>query len=225
MYRVSNNGTTNERPAVAEIQVFSDPECSKEIVSTYVGESGYHCWYDSKGVYKDGSYAFDKKTDQFWSPNCTSCQKNEAWITFLTTENAECVTAENLGYKYYDLLMSGAWNHGITVELKMPDGSWKPVLTSQKGNLAKPLGITLYLYYLSLLFYLKILHFNVTYVLIFIVEGIHLKPVKPFPTLTLFMKGGNESLTYYGPRDLVNLVTFVNDGTEFFLQGSPKVGN
>ena len=39
------------------------------------------------------------------------------------------------------------------------------------------------------------------------------------------MKGGNESLTYYGPRDLTNLVSFVNDATEFFgMPSSPKVG-
>ena len=50
------------------------------------------------------------------------------------------------------------------------------------------------------------------------------KAVKTFPTVTLFMKGGNWSLTYFGPRDVTNLISFVNDATEP-IPPSPKVGN
>ena len=59
-----------------------------------------------------------------------------------------------------------------------------------------------------------------------ILESSQLKTVRPFPTLTLFIKGGNDSLVYYGPRDFVNLVTFVNDGIEYFERPPPpKVSN
>ena len=38
-----------------------------------------------------------------------------------------------------------------------------------------------------------------------------------YPTLTLIMAGGDESITYLGPTDLQSLVDFVNDET-----GRPK---
>ena len=38
-----------------------------------------------------------------------------------------------------------------------------------------------------------------------------------YPTLTLIMAGGDDSITYLGPTDLQSLVDFVNDET-----GRPK---
>ena len=45
-----------------------------------------------------------------------------------------------------------------------------------------------------------------------ITEGYQLKTIKPFPALTLFKKGGNGSIPYIGPKTVVDLEDFVNDG-------------
>lgn len=57
---------------------------------------------------------------------------------------------------------------------------------------------------------------------IFIDHSQH-KTIKSFPTLALFKKGTNESLTYFGPRDLGNLVTYLNDATDFYARPPSKV--
>ena len=53
---------------------------------------------------------------------------------------------------------------------------------------------------------------SITYNIICITEGYQLKTIKPFPTLTLFKKGGNGSIPYIGPKTVVDLEDFVNDG-------------
>ena len=89
--------------------------------------------------------AFDGNTGTSWRPQCPEqgggqCAKNEAWISFSTTEKVQCIIANELGHG------SGggtAWNNGITVELKNCDGSWNIVMQSHIDNSAssETLGI------------------------------------------------------------------------------------
>ena len=141
LYRVSNNGKTSQtQPEVYEMFVFSDQDCDKEIVSMYVNESGNTPGYDmgaSMTVWGDGSYAFDKDSKTYWRPQCETCKKSEAWITFQTHESAGCVRAPGLGEMIsYMCFGATCWNSGIAVELKMADGTWSSVMTSDKGNVA-----------------------------------------------------------------------------------------
>lgn len=149
LYRVSNNGPTSQKQAaVYEIFVFSDQECSNEIIPTYVNESGHSSGLDDKYVYSNGSAAFDKNSNTYWRAQCETCHKNEAWITFVTTESASCVRAPNLGMLHeYSCFGINCYDTGINVELKMDNGLWKSVMASDTGNQAK-LGKAIYLYYL-----------------------------------------------------------------------------
>ena len=113
LYRVSNNGQTRERPTVEEIRVFSDRLCQKEVVSTYVNESGHN---DGR----DGSKALDNNPDTHWRPQCGTCEKNEAWLIFSTAEEAKCINAIELGKGAGS---STTWNTGIEVELQNDDCS------------------------------------------------------------------------------------------------------
>ena len=159
LYRVSNNGpTSQEPPTVYEIYVYSDEGCSNEIVPTYVSDSGHKPGNDGDKVFSDGSAAFDKDMNTYWRPQCEKCHINEAWITFMTNENAGCVRAYSLGKKSSYMCFGGTcWDNGIKVELEMADGSWGSVMTSDTENTAKG-GIGIYLYYL---YCLKIDKFNV----------------------------------------------------------------
>ena len=139
VYRVSNNGPIGWRPAVQEVQAFLDQSCSKKAEAAYVDESGH---LSGSG---DGKAAFDGNTGTSWRPQCPEqsggqCAKNEAWITFSTTEEVQCIIANELGHG------SGggkAWNIGITVELKNCDGTWNIVMQSHIDNSAssETLGI------------------------------------------------------------------------------------
>ena len=137
-------------PHVEEVRVFSDKLCTKQIISTYVGESGHKPASGSTG---DGSVAFDKNSGTYWTPQCEPCNKHEAWLTFSTTENAGCVKAFNLGYKdYWECPEGTCWDDGLIVDLKMPDGSWSSVMTSRSGreaNMAKA-GMEIDICYISI---------------------------------------------------------------------------
>ena len=131
VYRVSNNGKTGWRPAVQEIQVFSDRVCSTKTLATYVDVSG------SRSGSHDGIAAFDDNIATEWRPQCSPCTKNEAWVIFTTNLEAKCINAGNLGRGPGG---HGSWNIGIYVELKNLYGSWGMVMESQSENIAK-LGI------------------------------------------------------------------------------------
>ena len=104
-----------------------------------MGESGH------RSAFEDGSTAFDNKGGTYWRPQCKPCNKNEAWLTFTTTEKAKCITAKNLGYGSNSWGFYG-WNNGIVVELRTFNGSWRSVMESNEGNSAF-LGIDLNLPY------------------------------------------------------------------------------
>ena len=126
-YRVSNNGLTTWRPWVPEVQVFSDQSCVTEIEATYVAESGHN---DNR----DGSLAFDGISATHWRPQCHPCETNVAWLTFSTTQEAQCVTASNLGRN--DGGDGQSWNGGILVELLNDERTWSIAMKSNTGNSA-----------------------------------------------------------------------------------------
>ena len=129
VYRVSNNGLTGWRPCVQEIQAFSDQGCSKKAVVTYLDESGHNCPNNPPEC--DGSAAFDGDTGTQWRPQCSPCEKKEAWVSFSTTEDAKCIIAYNLGKGEAG---GKSWNNGIIVELQNPDGSWRILIESSHEN-------------------------------------------------------------------------------------------
>ena len=112
-----------------DIQVFSDPSCSNEIPATYVAESGHH------SEQPDGSAAFDDISGTKWRPQCAACNAMSAWVTFLTSSQAHCVKANNLG--------KGAggtaepWNGEIVVDVHNSEqNQWIPAMKSDSGNIA-----------------------------------------------------------------------------------------
>ena len=123
IYRVSNNVYTPWRPTVSTIRAYSDADCAKEITATYIDESGGS---DS------GSLAFVYSRGKYWRPHCGKCDIGEAWVTFSTETEAQCVLANALGEGGRG---STSWNGGIKVEIQ-DRGSWITVFESTSGNKA-----------------------------------------------------------------------------------------
>ena len=111
---------------MAEVTVFSDQSCTNEIDASYVDESGHN------GEHGAGSAAVDGDPNTSWRPQCPKCNANEAWVTFSTTKEAQCVKANNLGFSDGD----HEWNGGIMVELQNSDNSWTTVMESDGENSA-----------------------------------------------------------------------------------------
>ena len=108
---------------MAEVTVFSDRSCANKIVAKYVEDSGHN---DGK----EGSNAFDGDSTTHWRPQCGECRTKEAWVTFSTTKEAQCVKAENLGFingEHY-------WNGGISVEIQNSGGTWTTAIESDDGG-------------------------------------------------------------------------------------------
>ena len=121
---MSNNGKTQWRPSVPEIQIYSDEICSNDISAIYLDQSG------SFSDDTDGSMAMDKSDATKWRPQCgPSCSIGEAWLTFSTETEIQCVKASNLGEENGDQV----WNGGIKVEIQ-DGGTWTTVLESHSGN-------------------------------------------------------------------------------------------
>ena len=123
VYRVSNNVYTPWRPTVSTIRAYSDADCAKEITATYIDESGGS---DS------GSLAFVYSRGKYWRPHCGKCDIGEAWVTFSTETEAQCVLANALGEGAGG---SGTWNGGIKVEIQ-DRGAWITAFESTSGNKA-----------------------------------------------------------------------------------------
>ena len=121
------------RPAVQTIRVFSDKWCSKEVFVTYVDQSGH---YNGKNS-GNGAAAFDSSDARPWRPQCGDkvgyCGIGEAWVTFSTDIEIQCVEAQGLGQGHDGKKGKHEWNGGIKVELQ-DEGSWKTVLLSKSGN-------------------------------------------------------------------------------------------
>ena len=125
IYRVSNNVYTPWRPTVSTIRAYSDADCAKEITATYIDESG------DRDV--SGSLAFVYSSGKYWRPHCRTCDIGEAWVTFSTETEAQCVLTDGLGEGKGG--GGTSWNGGIKVELQ-DKGSWITVLESTSGNKA-----------------------------------------------------------------------------------------
>ena len=132
------------RPNVSTIRAYLDSGCSNEIHDvTYVDQSG-SCSESCSGS-TDGSHAFDEDATTSWRPQCgPKCNVGEAWVTFFTKTEVQCVSAANLGEG------SGGgnpWNGGIKVELQN-ESSWDTIFESSAGNIAHSLiGISMSSYF------------------------------------------------------------------------------
>ena len=114
IYRVSNNGYTGWRPKVTTFKAYSDSSCTTETSIEEIDKSGH----------------FDNSKN--WRPDCQPCKIGEAWRSFSTKNDIQCVLANGLG--------EGAgggktWNGGIKLE-KKDKGSWITVFESTSGNKA-----------------------------------------------------------------------------------------
>ena len=128
VYRVSNNVRTGWRPAVFEVRVYTDYECTVEIHASFEDMSGYDLGYG------DGSAAFDNSEATSWRPGCAPCEVGEAWVSFAVSKEIKCVEASNLGEGYGG---GNSWNGGIKVEIRNFESSWSTVMESSSGNIAQ----------------------------------------------------------------------------------------
>ena len=121
LYRVSNNGYTSWRPTVGTFKAYSDPSCSTEISIEDIDKSGHILEHSFLGY-----------SSKIWRPGCDPCEIGEAWRSFSTENDVQCVLANALGK---GLGGGGTWNGGIKLEIK-DKGSWITVFESTSGNKA-----------------------------------------------------------------------------------------
>ena len=114
IYRVSNNGYTTWRPTVGKFKAYSDPSCETEMSIEDI---------DKTGMFDNGK----------WRPGCHLCKIGEAWRSFSTETNVQCVVASGFGKG----LGGGgtSWNGGIKLEMK-DKGSWITIFESTSGDKA-----------------------------------------------------------------------------------------
>ena len=104
------------RPVVGNFEAYSDSSCVTKISIEDI---------DKSGIFLYGT----------WIPGCDKglCEIGEAWRTFSTESDIQCVMAHGL-----DNGAGGGgtkWNGGIKLEVK-DKGSWITVFESTSGNKA-----------------------------------------------------------------------------------------
>ena len=112
--KIANGGYTGWRPAITEVQLYSDTACTVSIAipaeggwdaaATVCDAAGCDLcsgWDNVYGVLADKGpqLAFDGSTSTAWRPQCYPCNPGAAWIKFRLSASTvvQCVKAANLG--------------------------------------------------------------------------------------------------------------------------------
>jgi len=133
-WRVGNAGETDRKPAVRELRMFRDSQCTDQIDVADIEQAV--CSSQSKDVC---ARTIDGDGETMWTPNCQKtasgdhCGANQAWVgvKLKTPAEIKCAKADNLGQGSKN---GDAWNVGLVLSASETGALWNEIARSDRGN-------------------------------------------------------------------------------------------